>query len=143
MADFTLYTCSYSEYHPGMGMAIRITLGLPRTKIGLDGYLHELAPRGHYFRAHSSEFDEKYIAQLERYGVDHLTKAFEHLAEFGSGAPIVLLCFERQAVDGSVCHRRLFAEWWEKKTGQEVPELGWVPRERQPAPPTLPLEGIE
>jgi rubrerythrin len=35
---------------------------------------------------------------------------------------MVLLCYEN-VVKGERCHRRMFAAWWEKRTGEEVPEL--------------------
>ena len=35
-------------------------------------------------------------------------------------ADAVLLCWES---DGAHCHRRLFAGWWERETGEYIPEF--------------------
>ena len=43
------------------------------------------------------------------------------IAHGSDAAGVVLLCFEKLAE--KPCHRRLFAGWWEDKTGQPVPEL--------------------
>lgn len=137
---FKLATCSWFEYTPDMGMAIRASLGTPRWKNPPipDAYVTELTPRGSYFNAEHDEFTRMFLAQLDRFGVDHLTDKFTKLAEFGSGAPLVFLCFEKQAVNGDVCHRRLFAEWWLERTGVEVPELGWLPPQKVEQPPPDP-----
>lgn len=36
---------------------------------------------------------------------------------------IVLLCFEDLTKPGEWCHRCVFAEWWQNKTGQKINEL--------------------
>ena len=37
--------------------------------------------------------------------------------------PLVLLCW---CSPGEFCHRRIWADWYLEKTGQEVPELGFA-----------------
>lgn len=136
-----LFTCSYSEYHPDMGVAVRITLGRPRGRVIPDADIRELAPRGWYWNASDEEFLKAYRDQLDRYGVEHLSKIFTQLTEFGSGAPLVLLCFERLNKTPG-CHRRMFAQWWQERTGEEVPELGAKPvtRRKPPTEDPLPME---
>lgn len=139
---FTLATCSWFEFKDEMGAPIRTSLGFPRWKNPPvpAAYVTELTPRGSYFKAEHDEFTRQFLAQLDRYGVDQLYAKFVELSNFVSGQPLVFLCFEKQAVNGDVCHRRLFAEWWEEKTGVAVPELGWLPPEKKVEPepdPTL------
>lgn len=138
MADETprLATCSWFEFDPSMGAPVRISLGVPRYKAAPipDAYITELTPRPSYFRAEHDEFTRAFLAQLDRFGVDYLEDKFQSLYEMTSGHTLVMLCFEKQAVNGDVCHRRLFAEWWTEHTGEVVPELGWLPPAKAPAP---------
>lgn len=41
--------------------------------------------------------------------------------------PLVLLCVCSLANPAVMCHRRLFAAWWQARTGAVVPELGATP----------------
>lgn len=134
----SLFTCSFSEYHPDMGVAVRITLGRPRN-MKPDAEIRELAPHASYFKASEEVFQTRYLQQLDRYGVPHLGGIFTSLDEFGSSRPLILLCFERLNRD-PFCHRRLFAGWWQEHTGQEIPELGAKPiRPTTATEPTLPI----
>lgn len=115
----TMATCSFADYRPEMGKPIRISLGRPkyRTLIESDDRLWALTPRSDYFHAAPEEFDRRYVAQLDRVGVERLREQFE---AFDDGQPLILLCFERNGAD---CHRRLFSQWWLEQTGEHVPEL--------------------
>ncbi|MDR2170525.1 MAG: hypothetical protein LBP59_10320 [Planctomycetaceae bacterium] len=42
--------------------------------------------------------------------------------------PVVLLCYEDVSKVGQWCHRRMFAEWWENKTGEIIEELSDKPK---------------
>jgi hypothetical protein len=80
------------------------------------------------------KFERLYVARLEEFGVEAIASVLQALVDghrsFGSGPkPLgaegegaVLLCFEK-VHEGEDCHRRTFAAWWEKKTGNVVPEL--------------------
>ena len=125
-----LATCSYGEYRRDMGTAVRITLGVPRwislpdprySRYAKWPYIAELAPRRDYFKAPEAVFDAKYLGQLERLAADIERKLTWIEPEHGR---LVLLCFERNVQGPHDCHRRLFADWWTARTGEDVPELG-------------------
>jgi hypothetical protein len=119
----TLATCSFGAYRPTMGIGVRITLGAPRTLPPGRWrwpYLAELAPRPWYFRAAPEKFGRMYLAQLERFADDILTKLGWLTAEYG---PCTLLCFERRVSGPTDCHRRAAAGWLQDRLGIEIPEL--------------------
>jgi hypothetical protein len=131
-----LATCSYFEYARTMGTAVRITLGAPRGISLPDPRWTEqrqwpaatiLAPGRDYFRKGlpPAEFRDRYLADLEQRGPEAIAAALRAVPDDGTGQ-LVLLCFEKTAqveADPWVCHRRIFAAWWEGLTGQRVPEL--------------------
>ena len=125
-----LATCSYTGYQPEMGTAVKISSAAPRyIKMPAERYgnrehwiyLRELAPSASYRDASDAVFLRAYTAHLE-----HLADQIEfklRLIPVEHGR-LVLLCFEKDVSNPLACHRRVFAEWWEKRTGHEVPELG-------------------
>lgn len=116
----TIVTSSYSDWRPRMGVPVRITLGRPRQPHPAGRqqwpFLAELAPAGWYFRAEQEKFGRCYVSQLNRFADDIELKIGWLLDEYGD---IALLCYERP---GQFCHRRLFAAWWQERTGQQIPE---------------------
>ena len=94
-----IFTSRYSnpELRSGKYTAVRISLGTPKWKLGynLDAEMPDLMP---------------ILSQLQR---------FESL-----GKDVVLLCYEdiRKGPD-DWCHRRTFADWWQQRTGEVIPEL--------------------
>ena len=104
----------------------RVTLYYPRFPLGyeLAGALPELAPRRAIFRLRGAEFEEAYRAQLERESVEHLLERMTAIAAIANASGLALLCYEDVIGTGLQCHRRIFAAWWEEKTGQRVCELG-------------------
>ena len=107
-----------------MPVPVRITLGQQVwwTPPGRARWLFlaELAPRRSYFRADAATFDREYLAQLERHAGDIEAKLGWLTGAYGD---ICLCCFERRVRGPADCHRRLFAGWWEQRTGEVVPEL--------------------
>jgi hypothetical protein len=67
------------------------------------------------------EFRARYEARLNRHGPDKIIAALEMLASAHDAPGCVLLCWEDLAK--TWCHRRLLAEWLERQSGVEVPEL--------------------
>lgn len=67
-------------------------------------------------------FTAAYRERLDGFGVEKIARVLEAIAAGYDSAGVVLLCFEK-VHEGEFCHRRVFAEWWEEKTGQVVPEL--------------------
>jgi hypothetical protein len=130
-----LVTCSYRRYEREMGTAVRITrtalrgVGLPnpaytdephwptvRALYPGDAYFHKGLPGG--------EFRDLYLADLDR-RVALIESGLRAIpVEHGR---LCLLCFEVDVTtDQLVCHRRMFAEWWTRRTGRDVPELSLV-----------------
>lgn len=106
---------------------VRISLGKPRwASRGVANampYIEELAPRGMFHVDDPSEFRRLYRERLDGFGPELLVRRFRELADAHDGLPLlplVLLCFERDRRD---CHRGDFAEWWQERTGQAVPEF--------------------
>ncbi len=119
-----LATSSWKQFRAGMGVPVRVTLGKPRFKVGFDyEEIRLLAPTPAIFRLESDEeFERAYLDHLDRIGVERLRRAFDAISDRHSGRRLVFLCFE-DVLAGQLCHRRMFARWWEQQTGREVPEL--------------------
>ncbi len=99
---------------------VRISIGNPRWKLPyeLAGKIPELMPTRDMLNLHYDYYKGFYIRKLEETGIDKIKL---QLKPFGS--KIILLCFENISKDDSWCHRRMFADWWEIKTGKKIPEL--------------------
>ncbi len=80
-----------------------------------------LAPSRETFGLRSDRaFEAAYLAELERAGVEKIGAMLAKISDEEGGGPLVLLCWEKPS---EVCHRRMFARWFEAKTGIVVPEL--------------------
>lgn len=127
---YRIATCSYSQYRPEMGLAVRASLGGPKwwdPPIPRAQTFLEIAPGRSYFRAGWAEFEEKYIAQLDRFGVEYIVRKFNQIGD-AAGVPIggvlVVLCFEKvTSWESKKCHRAMFRHWWARETGEVAPEL--------------------
>lgn len=89
----------------------------------LAGNVHELAPPYSIWHLPPEPFTRAYRHQLQKLGVDRITGLLSPLIDAAGLPGAVLLCFE-DVTKGELCHRRVFADWWEDKTGIEVSELG-------------------
>lgn len=138
----TIYTCSYNEYKPHMGTAVRISLGVPPYEI--PGFnpstsIMKAAPDWAYMNTSVETYNKYFYAQINDYGVENYRKEFERIRKslkLGKNAPLVLLCFEKLGklecshedeviqTEQDTCHRRKFAEWWKDQTGETIEELG-------------------
>jgi hypothetical protein len=120
-----------SRYHAAeliraSGLApVAISLGLPKWPLGyeLAGHLIELAPRRAIFHLPWEQFEPAYLRELDRVGWAAVEEQLRSIAAAAGSAGCVLLCFEN-ILRGERCHRRLAAEHWRERTGQDVPELG-------------------
>lgn len=106
---------------------VGITVGYPRFK--LKGYkpvmMQELAPKGIDRDTPSDkEFERLYRLRLESFGLDRIKRRFSEIAVEADNRYLVLLCYEDLTKPGEVCHRRMFAKWWEEVTGYVIYELG-------------------
>lgn len=122
-------TCTYQEFDPSYGIPVRATVGYPRFKLRyqLSANMPDVAP-GKWFNSVSDEkFIEMYFAKLDSVGVAAVRSEAEAIREAAHRItdPVVLLCFDKLWLHPEeLCHRRLFAQWWEDHTGEEVPEFG-------------------
>jgi len=113
-----------------MGWPVRTSLSLPRFKIDYDlpgwSKIESLTPRYQYLKDPQASYTEKYLAQLDRSSdpvmLETRFRQLRTTAGIGDDVPLVILCFERKP--GEWCHRRLWADWWFRRTGEHVPELG-------------------
>ncbi len=128
----------YTSRYQNRGLAgrddlvkVRTTVGNPRGALatGVVARIAEVTPYGLFGQGLSQEeFTACYRERLESFGVERLRRRFAEVSEAHGGKDLVLLCFEdvlHPGADGRVgfCHRRVFAEWWEEKTGERVEEL--------------------
>jgi len=91
-------------------------------------YVRELAPAG-LFHLGGDEFADRYVARLDKIGADTIAARLADVYA-QERKPLALMCFENVHA-GQLCHRRLWASWWQERTGQTVPELE-PPREVAP-----------
>ena len=103
---------------------VRISAGNPRYPLPyvVKDKAAILAPPYRILKLNDQEeYRRIYFEQLDGHGVRKIYSVLKSLAE--PGKEIVLLCFEDIRKPGQWCHRRMFAEWWEAKTGRKVEEL--------------------
>ena len=87
--------------------------------------VRSLAPSPQIFRLEDRDaFSALYTQQLDSVGYENVLRELEQISQEHDGRGLVLLCFEDIRLPGKWCHRRLFAEWWERQTAEPVPELG-------------------
>jgi hypothetical protein len=112
-------------------VAVGISRGTPRGRLAERlpyryKRLTDLAPPGELFERWKAgtvspdEYARAYHGYLDSLGPDEVTDQLEKKRAEHGGKPLVLLCW---CPPGEFCHRRLWADWWFEKTGQEVPEL--------------------
>ncbi len=103
---------------------VATTVGLPKfgLKFQIAGTAVPIAPHGVFGKKLTEkEFTAGYFERLDSFGVEKIRTLLEAIAGTCDADGAVLLCFCK--LDEGYCHRRLFAEWWETKTGEKVPEL--------------------
>jgi hypothetical protein len=120
-----LATAAYWSWRPWMGVPVQTSLSAPKDWTGppLES-LKRLGPWGQREESDLAVFTPKYRESLERrHSVEKLRARMREISDAHGGERLVLLCFEPVHVKGCWCHRRVFADWWEEKTGEPVPEL--------------------
>ena len=118
----TSYYTNYQAIQNSGLVPVRISRGSPRFRLPyeLQWVVDELCPPSAIRRLPVDEFEVAYLSGLQKIGVDKIAKAMYD----GCGPKIILLCFCKPQLDGSIlCHRRMFADWWEEQTGELVEEL--------------------
>lgn len=133
-----LGTASYKTFRPSMGLPVGITAYPARWRLPyrVAARLPDLAPERAWLRVLDDEFDRLFLGKLDRIGPEAIAEQLQRVAAEHDAARLVLLCFEAPA---EPCHRRLLAEWWTARTGQDVPELV-EQTDEAPAPPAGPVQ---
>ena len=109
---------------PDVHNMVQISAGDPKFSLPyrIDHKLSMLAPLPAIFRYPDyAIFETEYRKQLDQTGVNRIQDELERVAH--PDKITVLLCFEDIRKPDQWCHRRIFAQWWEEKTGQEIAEL--------------------
>lgn len=127
-----LATCSYNEYTPNMGTAVRTSRGIPRWFPHQPvGEWWNVAPdRSMLNIADQAQYRTAYEAKLDHLGPDQARADLLHLADLltdQNGHPphtLVLLCYEKVNRPGNWCHRTMLANWLAQNLSVTVPELG-------------------
>lgn len=107
---------------------VGITLGNPRFKLAfkvVENVKLLAPPRSMWGKSHD-EFIKLYRECLSGFGLEKILSILKRISDEHGGRDLVLLCFEDVFCDDptkNFCHRRVFAEWWEKETGDVVEEL--------------------
>lgn len=101
---------------------VGISLGNPRFKTAfkIPHRIKTLAPTRDMLDLPYKTYKTKYFRMLDELDESQLK---EHFKKISNGKDLVFLCFEDLSKEGEWCHRRMFAEWWQRKTGMKVEEL--------------------
>jgi hypothetical protein len=120
-----LATSRYADFTPAMGVPVQTSIGRPKFPIRYDltEEVRDLMPRGLFGKDLSeTEFTARYRGRLDKIGVDRLRRQFDAISRRHGGERLICLCYE-DVHAGQFCHRRIFADWWQERTGQVVPEV--------------------
>lgn len=121
-----IYTSRFAnpELQTGNYTVAGIVRGMPRFKLKyhLAGNIIQIAPPGYLFHENDRErFTPKYFRHMDQQGANFIQNILnEYLRE---GKDVVLCCYEDVRIPDEWCHRLVFAEWYEEKTGIKVEEL--------------------
>ena len=106
---------------------VGISIGKPRFKTGYEirEQCYALAPKGYMLKMEYEPYREAYFQKLEEIGTDKIIGIVQRMDERAQeeGKTLVLLCYEDLRKPDQWCHRTLFAEWWQKMTGEVINEL--------------------
>lgn len=105
---------------------VGIARGLPKHPLNykLAGSIMLIAPTWNIIRLERREnYEFAYRKMLDAHGLFRIRSEIERYRLIGD---TVLLCYEDLSKPDLYCHRRIFADWWKEKTGEEIEELGGV-----------------
>lgn len=105
---------------------VSIALVTPKDRLpyAVDGRIELLAPsNGIKAIAKREVFVEVYCSRLNKVGVPTIRAEFERLRQSSKQDELVLFCWCDLSKEECWCHRTVFAEWWEKETGEKIEEL--------------------
>lgn len=121
-----IYTSRFQnpELKSGNYTVVGIVRGVPRFRLGYEraGNIIDIAPTRELFNVNDRAiFTPLYMKHLDEVGFEKISAQIYRYESFGKD--VVLCCYEDVRIPGEWCHRLVFAEWWENKTGQAVSEL--------------------
>jgi hypothetical protein len=117
-----IYTSRFSnrKLKDTEGIKTRISMGKPKWNVGYElEACKVLMPFGIPW---NDNFEKEYRLHLEAIGVQAIKNELNRLSEKNGNKDIILLCYE-DVNKGKSCHRRMFANWWFERTGEEIEEL--------------------
>lgn len=125
---YRLFTSNYKKFTPDMGVPVKISNGRPKFALSYDLRLQAplLYPDWAWMKWPVAKFREAYWKRLDGFGLYAIEDLFRDIVAENAritGIPddrLVLMCFEQKTKD---CHRGDFAMWYEKVTGELIPEL--------------------
>ncbi|MGI5151416.1 hypothetical protein ACQEVC_34470 [Plantactinospora sp. CA-294935] len=130
-----LFTGRYQRFRPDQGAPVRTTVGAPRFRLPYEiaGEARLLMPSFAMLKLDEEPYRAIYRERLETGGVDAIRRQLRTIAVAAGASQLVLLCFCDLTVapPNNWCHRRMFAQWWQERTGEEVTELA------EQVPPSL------
>lgn len=99
---------------------ISISLYRPRWKLPyiIAGSIRALAPAKALLGLDEYQYIIRYTIAMQALDIDALR---QQIAALAIGKDACLLCYED--LNDEWCHRRMFAEWWEARTGERIEEL--------------------
>ena len=119
MKIYTSYFAKQRKMELEDASYVSIAVGNPRYPVPYKIVnLNVLKPYGIFGVYDEDEYSERYFARLDRYGVDYIRKEIEKASEGHEN--VILMCHEK---DRNECHRKMFADWWEKNTGEKIEEF--------------------
>lgn len=113
-----------AELNKGIYTVVGIVRYMPRfkTKYPISGNIIQIAPTKELFNENNRErFTEPYIKHLDEVGFPLIGALIREYRSMGKD--LVLCCYEDVRDGRDWCHRLVFAEWWEKQTGEKILEL--------------------
>ena len=120
-----IYTSYFSNKQlvelKGQYVFIRVSVGSPRFHLSytISGAVKSIMPDRSFLGLSDSAYRTVYTRKLDQQGPDKIIKELELVT---ADRPAILLCFCKPEFTDK-CHRRIFAEWFEKKTGVVINEL--------------------
>jgi uncharacterized protein YeaO (DUF488 family) len=131
----------YTSHWRNQGLApldvvpVGISRGVPRGKLARElpyryKRLPALFPSNELLRRwlastiDPEEYTRVYRGYLDSLGAEEVTGQLEKKRAENGEKPLVFLCW---CAPGDFCHRRVWADWYLEKTGQEVLELAEPP----------------
>jgi hypothetical protein len=127
--DVTIWTSRYANRNLAHlpVSPIVASIGYPRFRLAYrpTGRAMLLMPTREMLSLDPDRFAEMYLQRLEQAGVDRIRAELREQSDPRLGPPCVL-CFEwlfTGPPDRHFCHRRLFAAYWQDKTGEPVLEV--------------------